>query len=263
MASYRWQEIGDPLRLFHDPEAEYGPNHEAWQDLIRRSSALGKLQSGTPDSALSAGWAMAEKEAGDEENTRVLRGARDYANRVLSGEFLDPSKNQALAMELQRGLEGMGAYDSQAEASGRYGSGAWGQMKGRSLADLRGNLYGQGLQQMTNMAGMAPSIYGSQYLPAEMLQNIGSQREGRQWGILSNESSMLGKGTQMDAPYYNQNPVMGGVGTWLSMVGAIKGMGGGSGGNSGKDNGMAGNRNYGGYQPNSNIENNSSGYARW
>lgn len=262
MASNRWKEIGDPLRVFHDPEAEYGPNHAAWQDLVSRSSALGKAQYGSPDSALSAGWGMAEQTANDPTNTMLLTGARDYANRILSGEMLDPTKNQALAMQLRRGLEGMGAYDSQAEAAGRYGSGAWGQMKGRTLADLQGNLYGQGLQQMTNMAGMAPSIYGSQYLPAEMLQNIGSQREGRQWGILNNESRILGQGTQMDAPYYNQNPIMGGVGTWLSMVGAIKGAGGGSGGNSGKDNGMAGNRTTN-YKADTSIPNNSGGYANW
>ena len=245
---YLIQEQTDPLRLFHSAKPNFGPYDAYWKDLLAKAIELYNQQSGTIDPAIEQGWGSAIASANDPENTALLTNARDYANTVLSGYFLNPETNLAMAQALQRGLESARAFDSQAAQAGRYGSGAWGQMKGRNLADLQGNLYGTGINQMTNMANNAASIYGAQYLPAQTLIDVGNQRENRGWNLLGKQAGVLSQTTQNNQPYYMQNPVMGGVGSVLSAIGTIKGMGNGQ-SNPGQDNG----------RPNSNWSGSSGG----
>lgn len=180
---------------------------------------------------MQAAYGMVQDRAGTP--SAMLAGAEDYATRMLSGEFLDPSKNLALAQNLQRGMEDMGAWDTSAIQSGRYGGGAWGAGRGRQLADLQGNLYGQGLQQMTQIAGMAPSIYEAGYLPAQKLLALGAQQQQDQqaeqmfpWelrGMAANLLSGAGGGST-SSPYYKPNPLMGalgGAGTGFAVGGPV------------------------------------------
>lgn len=174
-----------------------------------------------PNQNITQGWDMTRAAAMDPTNTQTLTGARDYTNRVLSGEFLDPTKNLALSQQLQRGLEGMGSWDTSAVQAGRYGSDAWAAGRGRELADLQGNLYGQGLQQMTQMAGMAPSIYESQYMPSQKLLALGQEMENRPWDIYSRGAQMLSgpQGGSTSSPYFQPNPLLGLAGTGLLAYG--------------------------------------------
>ncbi len=150
----------------------------------------------------------------DAKSVALLGGSRDYANRVLSGEFLDPTKNLALAQSLQRGMEALRPWDTQATQAGRYGSGAWAQGRGRQLADLQGNLYGQGLQQMTQMAQLAPSIWQSQFLP-----------EQRGWDLYNQATALLrgtGQSGTTSQPYYTPgwgSQLLGAGGSALGMLG--------------------------------------------
>jgi hypothetical protein len=228
---YQAMEMFDPGRFFHDAQADKLSARDQdfqnrWSGLLGESDRLGKAGI---DSARTEGWNGTLDAARNPENTQLLTGSRDYNNRILSGEFLDPNSNLALAQQLQRGYEGIGGWDSSAEAAGRYGSGTWAEGRGREMADLKANLYGQGLDRMERASNNAGAIYGQQFAPSQMIGAVGQERDDANWGLLGNRANMLGAAQSgMPQQTYSGNKVMGAVGTALSVVGAVKGMGGGA-----------------------------------
>lgn len=160
------------------------------------------------------------------QSTALLSGAQNYGNRVLSGEMLDPTKNLALAQQLQRGLENMHSWDSQAQLAGRYGGGAWGAGRGRQLADLQGNLYGQGLQQMTQMSQLAPQLWQAGLAPSALLGQIGQQQEARPWNLYNQATSLLrgtGSSGTTTTPYYSPSTFQQLLGPAMAIGGGILG----------------------------------------
>jgi hypothetical protein len=183
-------------------------------------------QLANPNANITQAWDMTRTAANDPTNTQMLTGSRDYANRVLSGEFLDPTKNLAMAQQWQRGLEGIGSgWDTSATQAGRYGSGAWAAGRGQQLGDLQAGLYGQGLNQMTQMAGMAPSIYNAQYLPSQYLNALGQEQEQRPWDIYGKGASMLQMpgGGSTQTPYFKPSPLQGLLGLGMMGMGMASG----------------------------------------
>lgn len=181
---------------------------------------LGQTQFVGANPNIQSAWDMVQQRAG--QPSQMLQGAEGYATDVLSGKYLDPSQNLALAQNLQRGMADIGGgWDSSANQSGRYGSGAWAAGRGQQLADLQGNLYGQGLNQMTQVAGMAPSIYEAGYLPAQKMLALGdAQRQMAQeeqmfpWEMYGMGANLLSgaPGGTSSSPYFKPNPLMGALG---------------------------------------------------
>jgi hypothetical protein len=226
-----------------------GPKRQSTGGTETTGGTAGLLgqQLKNPNAYTQQYWSQAADYANNPQNTALLGGAQNYANRVLGGEFLDPAKNLALAQQLQRGLENMHVWDTQANLAGRYGGGAWGVGRGRQLADLQGNLYGQGLQQMTQMAQLAPQLWSAGLLPTSLLGQIGQQQEQRPWNLYNQATSLLrgtgSTGTQTQ-PYYSPSMFQQLLGPALMIGGGLLGGPGGA-----MAGGAAGNLLGGGYNP--------------
>jgi hypothetical protein len=223
MASYNWQEIGDPLRVFHDAKKNDAPNQGEWNSLLKQGNALYDAPQNTNSTAGQDAMLAA---SADPANQALLTGSRDYNNRILSGEFLDPNKNLQLAQQLQRGYEGIGGWDAGAETSGRYGSGAWAQGRGREMADLKANLYGQGLDRMQTASMNAGSIFAQQLAPGQLQDAIGQERDQYSQNAFQNKLGLLGTYQSGTPTTYSGNKVMGGIGAAIGIIGAVKGAGG-------------------------------------
>jgi hypothetical protein len=153
--------------------------------------------------------ALAQQEALATQASPVLQQAQQAYQQSLSGigataggSFLGANPYQAQMMQAatrpleqqfsQQVLPGIASLYSKA---GRYGSGAMqgalGQATesyGRALGDITSNIAGQqyqaerGLQQQaqlaqSQLAGLAPAIYGQQYIPSQQLAQVGAARE--------------------------------------------------------------------------------------
>jgi hypothetical protein len=153
--------------------------------------------------------ALAQQEALATQASPVLQQAQQAYQQSLSGigataggSFLGANPYQAQMMQAatrpleqqfsQQVLPGIASLYSKA---GRYGSGAMqgalGQATesyGRALGDITSNIAGQqyqaerGLQQQaqlaqSQLAGLAPTIYGQQYIPSQQLAQVGAARE--------------------------------------------------------------------------------------
>jgi outer membrane lipoprotein SlyB len=153
--------------------------------------------------------ALAQQEALATQASPVLQQAQQAYQQALggigataSGGFLQGSPYQQAAMQAatrpleqqfsQQVLPGIASLYSK---SGRYGSGAMQnaltgatETYGRALGDITANMANQqymaerGLQQQAQLsqaqlAGLAPAIYGQQYIPSQQLAQVGAARE--------------------------------------------------------------------------------------
>jgi len=112
----------------------------------------------------------------------VTVAAQSELARTLSGGYLSPESNPYLAGYVQKGLESvLPSLDTSAVAAGRYGSGAWGQMRGRAAADVASNIYGQAYESERNrQAGalqLAPGIAEMDVSDLLRLGAVGSEEQ--------------------------------------------------------------------------------------
>lgn len=198
--------------------------------------------------------ALAAMEGRARSGSDLLNTGRDTMTATARGDFLNPESNPYLRktyddaarpmVENYRAAVAPGI-DAGATRAGRYGSGAWNNEHsrqednlGRSLGDLSNSIYGGNYQaergrQMT-AAGMAPEYAQSDYMDAQMLGNVGAQREAQagrdlqdqvnRWDFNQNEEASrlgnyaalvqgnYGRTEQTSQPIYKQS----GGSDWLS-----------------------------------------------
>jgi hypothetical protein len=112
----------------------------------------------------------------------VTAAAQGELAKTLSGGYLSPESNPYLSAYVQKGLEDvLPAMDTAAVAAGRYGSGAWGQMRGRAAGEVASNIYGQAYEaernRQTGALQMAPSIAEMDVADLLRLGAVGSEEQ--------------------------------------------------------------------------------------
>jgi hypothetical protein len=159
-----------------------------------------------------------------QQGQQAFQAALGQQGQTAAGAFLNANPYQAQMMQAatrpleqafsQQVLPGISSLYSK---SGRLGSGAMERALGtategygRALGDITANIAGtqyqaeRGLQQQAQLAQAAlaqaaPSIYGQQFLPSQMLGQVGAQREAIAGQPLQEEMARFSFGQQL--PY--------------------------------------------------------------
>lgn len=198
--------------------------------------------------------ALAAMEQRARSGSGLMNAGRDTMTSTARGDFLNPESNPYLKstydaaarpmVENYRAAVAPGV-DAGATAAGRYGSGAWNNEHARKedglargLGDLSTSIYGGNYQaergRQMQAAGMAPEYAQADYGDAQMLGQVGAQREaqaGRElqdevnrWDFDQNEEASrlgnyaatvqgnYGRTEQTSQPIYRQG---GGGSDWL------------------------------------------------
>lgn len=93
---------------------------------------------------------------------------------TIGGDYLDPTQNPAYGGLMQ---DVRNQVNSQFGAAGRTGSGAYTGAMTRQMMDAAGRLYGQERTNQLNATQLAPTLAGQDYIDAQALLGVGSQRE--------------------------------------------------------------------------------------
>ncbi len=109
---------------------------------------------------------------------------------ILGGKYLSPESNPYLSAYVQRGFEEtLPQLDTSAVSAGRYGSGAWGQAKGRAMADIASNIYGQAYEaeRGRQMAGLqiAPTYSELDWADISRLSSIGAEKQAMEQALIN------------------------------------------------------------------------------
>ena len=123
----------------------------------------------------------------------------DYLIKTLKGDYLAPESNPYLGQYVSDAFEQtLPQLDTSAIAAGRYGSDAWGAMKGRTMADITSDIYGQAYETERGRQAQAQQLatglledayqqergrqYGGEQLMANLAEQAYQQERGRQYG---------------------------------------------------------------------------------
>lgn len=116
------------------------------------------------------------------QGSPLLSAGQQSLQDTLSGNYLSPDTNSYLNYYVQQALENvMPKLDSSAIQSGRYGSGAWGLMKGRTAADVANEIYGQAYkderQNMIDALKYGIGYSREDYYDPAMLAAVGEEKQ--------------------------------------------------------------------------------------
>lgn len=120
----------------------------------------------------------------------LLGASQTEINKILTGQYLDPTTNPYLQQAYERAAGGVKSdIASQFAKAGRYGSGAMTETLGRSLGDIASQIYGGAYQQerarQLQAAQLAPQLAQQDYADIARLQQVGQQREALQEAALA------------------------------------------------------------------------------
>jgi len=112
----------------------------------------------------------------------LLGASQAEVNKILSGQYLDPSTNPYLQQTFERAAGDVkGQLGSMFAKGGRYGSGAMAETAGRRMGDLASQIYGGAYQQerarQLQAAQLAPQLAQQDYADISRLAQVGQQRE--------------------------------------------------------------------------------------
>lgn len=135
-----------------------------------------------------AGFAPEQRTAQSLATNRALLGSpllgasQQYVYDTTMGKYLTPESNPYLKHYTERAFEEtLPQLDTSAIQAGRYGSGAWGQMKGRTMADIQSNIYGQAYEtdreRQERAAGMGPGMAREDYYDIGQLAAVGEEKQ--------------------------------------------------------------------------------------
>lgn len=115
------------------------------------------------------------------EGSPLLTGSQQLTQRTQAGQFVNPESNPYLPYYFQRGAEQIiPQIDSQAIKAGRYGSEAWGEMRGRALGDLAAGIYAPAYeaerQRQVQASQFAPGLAAQDYGDIARLLAVGEER---------------------------------------------------------------------------------------
>ncbi|MEW6096567.1 MAG: hypothetical protein AB1567_08585 [bacterium] len=171
------------------------PTSEAEQELILqrphreriREWALGLL--GRPMTYAPSGTSLVARFAPEEQEafggiaTRAKAGspltrlAQSLLGKTMAGKYLSSETNPYLRqMSRLMAEEVMPQISTSAVQAGRYGGGAWGQMIGRTAADIGARLYEPERQRMERAMQLAPEFARLDYEDMARLLAVGEQK---------------------------------------------------------------------------------------
>lgn len=132
-----------------------------------------------------------------ESTAQLATTTPEYLQRTLEGTYLTPESNPYLKTYVQRAFEEtLPQLDTSAIQAGRYGSGAWGTMKGRTMADVVSGIYGPAYeaertrqaaaeqfapQLKLQAAGIAPELAKQDI---GMLATVGAEKQAMEQALL-------------------------------------------------------------------------------
>lgn len=177
---------------------------------------------------LQSSWNNINALAG--QGNGAVGNATGFLNDQLSGKYLSPNSNPYLASMEQAAADPVirqyqmataPQTDSAAEMGNRYGSGYQAAMQGnnqyglgQALQNLSNNFYGQAYQQgvnnMFNAAGMAPSMLQASYIPYQMQNEVGQQQQAYNQQALSGQVGQYMQGQML--PYQTLSMLQGLIG---------------------------------------------------
>lgn len=145
-----------------------------------------------------AGFSPEQLQAQALATQRALAGSPEIAagsqelRGILSGKYLTPESNPYLSYYVQRAYEtALPELDTTAIQAGRYGSGAWGQAKGRTMADIASNIYGGAYQQerqaMLQALGLAPAYSEAAWGDISRLAEVGAEKQEMEQALINEQ----------------------------------------------------------------------------
>lgn len=113
----------------------------------------------------------------------LIKGAQGQVGDIIGGKYLTPDSNPWLKSYYEKAAEtAMPQIDSAAVNAGRYGSGAWGQMRGRTAGELASGIYGKAYEterdRQMNAMNMAVPLAREDYYDIGKLAAVGEEKQG-------------------------------------------------------------------------------------
>lgn len=116
----------------------------------------------------------------------LLGASKEYASDTLSGRYLNPDTNPALAGLMKSGMEQI-MPNVDAQSGGRYGSDTWALMKGKALADVASNVYNPERERMQGMSTIAPQLDQMDYFDIGKLAAVGEEKQGMKQALINEQ----------------------------------------------------------------------------
>lgn len=119
----------------------------------------------------------------------LLPTAQKGVLETMRGKYLTPEANPFLPAYVQRAFEEtLPQIDTTAIQAGRYGSPAWGAMKGKTMADIVTGIYGPAYEaeraRQIQAYEMAPRLAAEDYADIARLAQAGAERQAMQQAII-------------------------------------------------------------------------------
>ncbi len=151
----------------------------------------------------------------------LLRGAQGMVGDTASGKYLSDGNPFGSAMAQRTTADVMPGLNATFAKAGRTGSDAHQYTLSRGLADAMApanmQMYENERGRMMQAAGMAPQLAQADYMDAQMLRGVGSEREAQ---------AQKGINEQMQRFGFNQDRDARALQEYLGFAGSIGGMGG-------------------------------------
>lgn len=116
------------------------------------------------------------------QGSPLIAGGQSELASIISGKYVSPTSNPYLGFYTQKAFEeALPQLDTSAIQAGRYGSGAWGLAKGRTMADITSNIYGQAYQtereRQLQALQLAPTYAEQDWADIARLAAIGEEKQ--------------------------------------------------------------------------------------
>lgn len=142
----------------------------------------------TPEQQLAQQLATQRALAG----SPLLGAGKSELQATITGQYLTPQSNPYLRHYTQRAFEEtLPMIDTSAIQAGRYGSGAWGLMRGRTMADITSNIFGQAYEaergRQLQALQLAPAYAESEWADISRLAAVGEEKQAMEQARINEE----------------------------------------------------------------------------
>jgi hypothetical protein len=119
----------------------------------------------------------------------LIRGAQGQVGDIIGGKYLTPDSNPWLKSYYEKAAEtAMPQIDTAAVNAGRYGGGAWGQMRGRTAGELASGIYGKAYEterdRQMQATNMAVPLAREDYYDIGKLAAVGEEKQGMEQALI-------------------------------------------------------------------------------
>ena len=135
------------------------------------------------------------------QNQNKLTGEGGYLNTdTISGKYINSNTNPYLAGYVQKAYEtSLPQVDTSAIQAGRYGSDAWANMKGRTMADISSNIYGNAYtterqmqenayqderNRMMQAIQNSPTLAQADYYDLDRMAQVGAEKQAMNQSLI-------------------------------------------------------------------------------